>query len=373
LAVPAVPTRPDWIAEGSVHALAWERPQEVAGLMRDRLARARPDSADASALADVAGLCLGLGEDIASQAIQHLDDADIEQVVMAVALHEVVEPQAVSRVLAEAERSLRLGGLRFGGPRFARTLLERAVGPLRAQELGHRLAARVPAACATLATAEPERIAPFVAHEHPQTIALFLSQQPPQQAAGILAHLPTAVREDVVCRMVSLGNVPRSVLQRLFESLEQSLRDVLGTSEVAGGPQTVADILSAGGTVMEKEVLNRLGRCAPGLADSVRHLMFGFDDLARLSDHDLERLLREVALEDLALALRGASAALRERLLANAAEPTRAALRDQEAALGRLRLEEVEEVQRAIVLRLWELEEQGEVTIVRGDATAQFV
>lgn len=369
----SVPTRPDWIAPGSVHALVWERPQDVAGLIRDRLARARPHGADAGALADVAVLCLGLGEDVASQVLQHLSDAEIEQVATAVALQEAAESEAINRMLAETERSLRAGGLRLGGPRFARTLLERAVGPTRAQELGHRLAARLPAACATLATAEPERIAPFIAHEHPQTIALFLSQQPPQQAAGILAHLPAAVREDAVCRMANLGNVPRSVLQRLFESLEESLRDVLGASEVAGGPHAVAEILSAGGAAMEKEMLSRLGLHAPGLAASVRHLLFGFDDLAHLTDHDLERLLREVDPSDLAVALKGANPGLRERLLANTAEPLRAAVPDQETALGRLRLEEVEEVQRRIVLRLWELEERGEVTIVRGDATAQFV
>jgi flagellar motor switch protein FliG len=218
-----------------------------------------------------------------------------------------------------------------------------------------------------------EQIAPFISHEHPQTVALILSQLDPGQASGILGHLPERMQADVAYRIATMENITPAVLKEIEEALESSLRDILGGNQDVGGPKVVADMLNLTGSSVEKNVLEQMDAQDPEIAEAVRNLMFTFADIGNLTDRELQILLREVDQKDLVVALKTADQEMKEKVLGNMSERVRQFISEEMEFLGPMRLSEVEEVQLRIVQQVRQLEEQGQVTVVRGDADDTFV
>ena len=247
------------------------------------------------------------------------------------------------------------------------------MGPRKAQEILDRVNTKVSSGFYILKNVAPQQIAPFIANEHPQTIALVLSQLDADPAAGILSHLPEFMQADVAYRIASMENLTPNVLKQIEESLESSLKDILGGNQDVGGTKVVADILNLTGSTVEKNVLEQMDGQDPEVAESVRNLMFVFNDIIKLTDREIQMLMREVDQKDLVVALKGASDELKDKFLNNMSEKVRNFITEEMGFMGPMRLSEVEEVQLRILQQLWQLEEQGQVTIVRGDAEDNFV
>jgi flagellar motor switch protein FliG len=376
---PAPPTqveRPSWVEDGSVQALAWERAQDTARWMRTTMVQAGK-SQEASTLAPmqrIAIVCVGLGQEICGEVFKFCSDYEIEEFTRAVAGLKGVSVEMQNEVLAEFEQHLLAGQyLKQGGMHFARAALERAVGPRKAQEFLDRIASTVTSGFYALKNVAPEQVAPFISHEHPQTIALLLSQLNVTQGAGILQLLPEPIQKDVAYRIAMLENVTPAVLKALEESIEGSLRDLIVGNQDVGGPKVLADLINLTGSSMEKSLLDDLdGRDAP-LAESVRNLMFVFAEIERLSDADLQLLVAEVDFQDWVVALKAAEESLKEKLRPLMGDERWQQLSQEMEELGPMRLGEVEEVQLRIVQTVRQLEEQGKITIVRGEADDAWV
>jgi len=322
----------------------------------------------------VAILCVALGQEAAGEVMKFLTDFEIEEITQAVANLKNVTVPMQDKVLEEFEQHLLAGEwVSQGGMDFARGALERAVGPRKAQEILDRVANTVSSGFYMLRNVAPEQIAPFISHEHPQTIGLILSQLDPAQASGILAQLPERMQSDVAYRIATMENITPAILKEIEEALEQSLRDILGGNQDVGGPRVVADILNLTGSSVEKNVLDQMDAQDPEVAESVRNLMFTFADISKLTDRELQVLLREVDQKDLVIALKTAGEELKDKILGNMSERVRNFITEEMEFLGPMRVSEVEEVQLRIVQQVRQLEEQGQVTIVRGDADDAFV
>ena len=322
----------------------------------------------------VAILFVALGQETAGEVMKFLTDYEIEEVTQAVANLKNITVPMQDKVLQEFEQSLLAGEwVSQGGMDFARGALERAVGPRKAQEILDRVANMVSSGFYLLRNVAPEQLAPFISHEHPQTIGLILSQLDPAQAAGILAQLPERMQSDVAYRIATMENITPAVLKEIEEALEQSLRDILGGNKDVGGPRVVADILNLTGSSVEKNVLDQMDAQDPEVAESVRNLMFTFADISKLTDRELQVLLREVDQKDLVIALKAAEEELKNKILGNMSERVRTFITEEIEFLGPMRLSEVEEVQLRIVQQVRQLEEQGQVTIIRGDTNDAFV
>ena len=322
----------------------------------------------------VAILFVSLGQDAAGEVMKFLSDYDIEEITQAIASLKTVSPTVMDQVLEDFEQHLLAGEwVSSGGVEFARSALERAVGPRKAQEILDRVSTKVTSGFYVLKNVAPDQVAPFISNEHPQTIGLILSQLDPAQAAGILAQLPERLQSDVAFRIASMENITPNVIKEIEESLEQSLRDILGGNQDVGGPKVVADILNLTGSSVEKNVLEKLDGQDPEVAEAVRNLMFVFEDIAKLTEREIQTLLREVEQKDLVVALKGASEEMKEKILGNMSERVRAFITEEMEFQGPMRLSEVEEVQLRIVQQVRQLEEQGQVTIVRGEADDAFV
>jgi flagellar motor switch protein FliG len=163
------------------------------------------------------------------------------------------------------------------------------------------------------------------------------------------------------------------VLKEIEEALEASLRDILGGNQDVGGPKVVADIINLTGSSVEKNVLDQMDAQDPQTAESVRNLMFTFADINKLTDCELQILLREVDQKDFVVALKAAEEELKDKVLGNLSERVRQLITEEMEFLGPMRLSEVEEVKLRIVQQVRQLEEQGQATIARGDSDDTFV
>ena len=306
--------------------------------------------------------------------MKFLSDYEIEELTQAMASLKNVTPAVMDQVLEEFEQHLLAGEwISQGGVDFTREVLERAVGPRKAQEILDRVNTRTTSGFYVLKNVAPQQIAPFISNEHPQTIALILSQLEPDQASGILAQLAERMQAEVAYRIATMENITPKVLKQIEESLEANLRDILGGNQDVGGPKVVADMLNLTGSSVEKNVLERMDGTNPEVAENVRNMMFVFDDLVKLTDRELQVLLKEVEQKDLVVALKGAEEELKDKVLGNMSERVRDFLSEGMEFLGPMRLSEVEEVQLRIVQQCRQLEDQGQIVITRGDASETFV
>ena len=319
-------------------------------------------------------LFVALGQDIAGDVMKFLGDFEIEEITQAIARLQNVTVEKQDRVLEEFEQSMLAGEwISSGGIDYARGALERAVGPRKAQEILDRVASTTSSGFYILRNVAPDQVAPFIANEHPQTIALILSQLDPAQAAGILQQLPERLQSDVAYRIATMENITPAVLKEIEESLEQSLRDVLGGDTDVGGPKVTADILNLSGSTTEKNVLDQMDATDPEVAEAVRNLMFVFGDIAQLTDKEIQSLVREIDQKDLVIALKAADESVKDKFLSNMSDRIRTFILEEIEFLGPMRLSEVEEVQLRIVQTVRQLEEQGQISIVKGDSDDTFV
>ncbi len=322
----------------------------------------------------VAIIMVALGEEASGQVMKYLSDFEIEEITQAIADTKNVTPQIMDLVLEDFEQHLMAGHyISQGGLDFARDVLERAVGARKAQEILERVNTRASSGFYILKNVAPQQIAPFISNEHPQTIALILSQLDPDQAAGILSQLPERMQSEVAYRIATMENITPNVLQQIEESLEASLRDMLTGNQDVGGAKVVADILNLTGSSVEKNVLEQMDGTDPEVAEEVRNLMFVFADLVKLTDKELQVLMREVEQKDLVVALKAADQDLKDKVLSNMSERVRGFIEEEMEFLGPMRLSEVEEIQLRVVQQARQLEDQGQITITRGDASEEFV
>lgn len=225
-----------------------------------------------------------------------------------------------------------------------------------------------------LQNVDPNHIIPFIAKEHPQTIALILSQLSPNQSAQVLNGLEAELQQNVAYRIARLDRISPNVLEELQTDLSQELQAVLsGKIATIGGPKAVTNILNQANRTTEKAVMDFLDTQDKDLAEAVRNQMFVFEDIRHLTDREIQVLLKEIDVDDLALALKDASEELKNRLLSNVSEEVKKTLDEKIQFSGPVRTSLVEDKQLNIVQQARQLEEAGQITVVRSAEDDTFI
>ena len=318
---------------------------------------------------------IALGQDTSAEILKYLNDYEIEDIAQTIAELRTVTTDQEDEVLEEFETMLMAGKyVSMGGIDFARGTLEKAMGPRRAQSMLDRVTATTSGGFYLLRNIAPNQIAPFISKEHPQTIALILSQLDPSQAAGVLNILPEELQSEVTYRVAAMENISPQVLREIEDTLANELQAILtGQITEIGGPKKVAEILNMTGRSTEKAVLERLDSQDPEIAEEIRNMMFTFDDIANLTDREIQMVLREVDTKDLATALKGSAPEMQDRIFSNVSERVSQMIREEMEFSGPIRMSDVEEVQLRVVQTVRQLEEAGQVTVTRGESTDVFV
>ncbi|MBQ6002326.1 MAG: flagellar motor switch protein FliG, partial [Synergistaceae bacterium] len=214
----------------------------------------------------------------------------------------------------------------------------------------------------------------FIQNEHPQTIALILSYLEPTQAAMILSGLNPVLQADVTKRIANMDRITPEVLREVERVLERKLSTVMGQDfTVAGGIDAVVAIVNSTDRATERNIMEYLEENDPELAEEIKKRLFVFEDSMRLDDRSLQRVLREVDMKELSLALKGATEDLKTKYLKNMSKRAAEMLQEDMDFMGPVRVKDVEEAQQKIVNIIRGLEEQGEIVIASGGGDDMIV
>ncbi len=314
-------------------------------------------------------LLLALGDDLSARVFKHFDENEIEKITLEIAALEKVPPEVQNEVLEEAyELSLAQEYVQKGGFDYARKVLEQALGPERAKEIIQRLqnSLRI-TPFGFIRKADISQVLNFLQNEHPQTIALVLVHLSPGQAASILSSLPREIQSDVAERIALMDRTSPEIIKEVERMMERKFSAVLNQEySTIGGVQALASIMNNVDRSTEKAIFDVLSEKNPELTDEVKNLMFVFEDVIILDDRAVQRVLRDVSKEDLALALKGASDEVKEKIFKNMSKRAAEALKEDMDYMGPVRVKDVEEAQRKIVNIIRKLDEAGEIIISRG-------
>jgi flagellar motor switch protein FliG len=218
-----------------------------------------------------------------------------------------------------------------------------------------------------LRRADPRQILSFIQDEHPQTIALVLAYMTPDHAAMVMSGLSEELQRDVSHRLAVMDQTSPDVIEHVEQILERKLSSVLQPTELSsvGGVQSLVDILNQSDRATERLILEGLERNDAELADEVRQRMFVFEDIAGLDDRSIQLVLRQVDTKELAVALKGVRADVRDAITRNMSERAVANLVEEIDLLGPVRLKTVEEAQGGVVRVVRSLEESGQLVLSR--------
>ncbi|MBB6624228.1 flagellar motor switch protein FliG [Clostridium gasigenes] len=325
----------------------------------------------------VAILFITLGPEASSGILKKLPESEIQKITYEIANIASVSSEQRENILNEfLETNKAKDYIVEGGMDYARALLSKALGPQKASEILSRVseANQQYRPFAIARKADASQLLNVLNYEHPQTIALILCYLQPDKAAQVLADLPEEVQSDVALRIATMSNTSPMVIKEIEKVLNNKLFSVLRTEMTTiGGVETLVDILNQVDRTTEKNITEGLEREDEVLAEKIKNSMFVFEDIITLDDVSIQRLLREVEVKELALALKGCSEDVANVIYKNQSKRAAASLKEDMEFLGPVRLMDVEKSQQKIVSIIRRLEEAGEIIVSRGGEDAIIV
>ena len=314
-------------------------------------------------------LLIALGPEKSSKIFKHLKEEEIEQLTLEIANTNSVSPQTKEEVLNEFyEICLAQQYIAEGGIGYAKELLEKALGSDKAKDVISKLTASLQVRpFEFIRKTDPAHLLNFIHDEHPQTIALILSYLPASQASSIVSALPPEKQADVARRIAQMDRTSPDVIKQVEKVLERKLSSLVNQDyTIVGGVDSIVEILNSVDRGTEKHIMETLEIEEPELADEIRRKMFVFEDIISLDDRAIQRVLRDVDNNDLALALKGSTEEVQNVIFNNLSKRLAVMIKEDMDFMGPVRMKDVEEAQQKIVNIIRKLEDAGEIVIARG-------
>ncbi|MFN3692032.1 MAG: flagellar motor switch protein FliG [Fervidobacterium sp.] len=314
-------------------------------------------------------LLVTLGPERAAKVLKSLDDSEVESLTIEIANLGKVSNEERKAVLEEFQSLTKAREMIIsGGIEYAKEMLIKAFGPEKAMQIIERLVSNLAVKpFEFMKSADVVQIVNFLQSEHPQTIALVLSFLDTRIASQVLGALPENLQLDVIKRISLLERASPDVVKEVEKLLEKKFAGVATqTMSAVGGLDTAAEIMNNLDRSTEKALMERLTYESPELAEEIRKRMFVFEDILKLDDRSVQLVLREVNTQDLAVALKGASEELKQKIFNNMSKRAQQLLKDEIEFMGPVRVKDVEEAQQKIINIIRRLEEAGEIVVARG-------
>ncbi len=319
-----------------------------------------------------AGLLIALGPEISGKVLPRFKEHEIEALTWEITnmgqisaeLRDELMEQAYSVAIAQDYVS-------SGGIDYAMEMLEKAFGTERAREIAKKVFDNVKAVPFSFARElDATQLVSFLNNEHPQTVALILSHVPPDKAAAVLTNLPASIQAEVALRIARMDRTAPEVVKEVEDLMQRKLASVLTSRSAmrqAGGLPSLVKLLKGVDRSTERTILETMERLDPKLSDEIKKQMFVFENILQLDDRSIQRVLRDIDMKDLAMALKGSSDEVRKRILKNMSERAASMLESDMEVMGPVRIRNVEEAQGRIVNIIRALDEAEEILITRED------
>jgi flagellar motor switch protein FliG len=314
-------------------------------------------------------LLIALGPERSAEIFKHLKDDEIEQLTLEIANIRTVSPEDKEKVLEEFYQiCLAQNYIAEGGISYAKEILEKALGTQKALDVLNKLTVSLQVRPFDFVRkADPSQLINFIQNEHPQTIALILSYLKPQQSSIVLSALPQEKQADVARRIATMDRTSPEVIKEVERVLEKKLSSIVTEDfTAAGGVQAIVDILNNVDRGTEKYIMETLEVEDTDLAEEIKKRMFVFEDILTLDNRSIQRFLREVDNNQLAIALKGTKEEVQSKIFANMSKRMAEMVKEDMEFMGPVRIKDVDEAQQKIVNVIRKLEDAGEIVISRG-------
>lgn len=321
-------------------------------------------------------LMITLGKEYAAKLYPYLSEEEVEQLTLSITSIRRIDPEAKDAVVTEFfEICMAQKFISEGGVDYAKEVLDQAFGSERANELITRLSSALRVRPFDfIRRADSTQIYNFLQSEHPQTIALILSYLDPKQAAPVLASLPFEKQANVITRIANMGASSHEYVKDTERVLEHKLSSMIfGNQTLAGGIDSLVQILNSVDRGTEKRLLSTLEQTDPELAEEIKNRMFVFEDITKLSNQAIQRVLREIDNRDLAIALKTAGKEVTKAIFDNISKRLQDMIREDIEYMGPVRVRDVEEAQQKIVNVIRKLDDAGEIIISRSKEDEMIV
>ena len=324
---------------------------------------------DISGLQKAAILLITLGPEKSASIFKHLKEDEIEQLTLEIANTRSVPTDSKDQVLDEFyDICLAQKYISEGGINYAKELLEKALGHDKAMDVIGKLTASLQVRpFEFVRKTDASQLLNFIQDEHPQTIALILSYLSSGQASAIISALSPDKQADVAKRIAQMDRTSPDVIKEVEKILEKKLSSLVNQDyTIVGGVDSIVDILNTVDRGTEKHIMESLEVEEPELADEIRKKMFVFEDILSLDDKSIQRVLREVDNNELAVALKGSNEEVQNVIFNNLSKRLVTMIKEDMEYMGPVRMKDVEEAQQKIVNIIRKLEDAGEIIISRG-------
>jgi len=320
---------------------------------------------------------LSLGPAASAEILKQLPEEEVDALSAAIARMDAVSPGQNEAILSEFQTLVQTRtAIVRGGLDPVRSILTEAFGREQASRLVDRVVKSMnPDGIdfSSLRKVDPQQLGKLIQDEHPQTIALVLSHLDPSQAAALLSSLPPEIRSDIAMRMAFLEQIAPEAVKTIANVIGQKLRNLGELSrETYGGVRAVADMLNRLDPANCNHLLETLERENPELFESVRRFMFVFEDLAALDAQGMKELIATIDRKVMTVALKGTSDELRNHFMSGLSQRGAEMLREDIAALGAVKIKEVDAAQQQIILQARQLEKNGTINL-KNSSTEQYV
>ncbi|MGL5692657.1 MAG: flagellar motor switch protein FliG [Peptostreptococcaceae bacterium] len=315
-------------------------------------------------------LIMTLGTEISSNIIKNLSDKQIQKIGVEIANINTVSADERREILQEFVRMNK--GRDFtieGGIDYAKNLLQGAFDDSRADQLIEGIKYDTYTKVFMSARkADVNQILSCIQDESAQTIAIILSHIQPDKSAQILCNLHNELQKEVALKLGSVSNISPSAIKAVDMALEKRLSSVGKEKvETSNGVDSLVDILTKVDGKTEKNIISFLEVKNNILADKVKSNMFVFENIVSLENLTIQKILKEVNVRDIAIALKGAEAEVSEVIFRNQSLRASQALKEEIDLLGAMKLSEVEEAKHNIVKIIRRLDQEGAISLARGE------
>ena len=336
--------------------------------------RLREDYRTMSGPEKAALLMMSVGEENASRLFAIMDDDEIKELSQAMANLGNVSSQMVERLLVEFADQISSTGSLVGNFDNTERLLGKVLDRDRVNSIMDEI--RGPAGRTMwekLTNVNETVLANYLKNEYPQTVAVVLSKIKPEHSAKVLGLLPEPFAMEVIMRMLRMESVQKEVLDDVERTLRNEFMSNLARTNRRDAHEMMADIFNYLDRAMETRFIGALEERNKDSAERIKALMFTFEDLGNLDPGGVQTLLRNAEKDKIAIALKGASEELRNLFFSNMSERAAKIMREDMAAMGPIRLRDVDEAQMYIVQMAKDLAANGEIIIAEGKGDDELV
>ncbi len=337
----------------------------------------KPEVEQLSGLRKTAVLMIMIGDEASSEILKQLDEDEVQAISREIARVQSLTSEQAEGVLEEFyQMAVAHDYVVKGGVDYARKVLINAFGPDQAKRMLDRLMKSLgneTLSFDALQKTDPQQLAKFIHSEHPQTIALILSHLNPSQGAGLLYSLPQEIGADVALRMASLDQISPEIISKIAGVIGSKLKSIGELSrEAYGGVHAVSEMFNRLDSNTSKDILDTIEQTNPTLVETIRHMMFVFEDILLLDVNAVKEVLAKVDRKILTLALKGTSDQMKNHMLQAMSARGAEMLREDMDALGPIKIKEVEGAQQQIIAVVRQLETEGVISL-KGTAGEQYV